>query len=151
MKSLGNTSLFFQVVHKSYKSITVDHYPHCLSWIKTPLETLRIYITNDLEENLNYNFKPKLAKLRNLLNIWKQITLTIKGKITIVNSVALSPLIYTSSMIQTPPDTLKEINDIIQNFIWEGKTAKIAQKTLINNIDNGGLKLHAISLLKLIH
>ncbi len=44
-------------------------------------------------------------------------------------------------MIETPPEALQEINDIIQNFIWEGKTAKIAQKTLINNIDNGGLKL----------
>ncbi len=31
-------------------------------------------------------------------------------------------------MIETPPEVLKEINDIIQKFIWEGKTAKIAQK-----------------------
>ncbi len=44
-------------------------------------------------------------------------------------------------MIETPLEVLKEINDIIQNFIWEGKTTKIAQKTLTNNIDNGGLKL----------
>ncbi len=44
-------------------------------------------------------------------------------------------------MIETPPDALKEIKDIIQNFIWEGKTAKIAQNTLVKNIDEGGLKL----------
>ncbi len=44
-------------------------------------------------------------------------------------------------MIQTPPRALKEINNIIQNFIWEGKTAKIAQKTHVNNIHNEGLKL----------
>ncbi len=128
VKSLGNT-------------ITADHYLHGLSWIKTHLETLGIYITNDLEENLNYNFKPKLAKLRNLLNILKQRSITIKGKITIFNSLALSPLICTSSMIETLPEALKEINYIIQNFTWEGKTDKIPQKTLINNIDNGGLKL----------
>ncbi len=128
VKSLGNT-------------ITADHYLHGLSWIKTPLETLKIYITNNPTENLNYNFKPKLTKLRNLLNIWKQRTLTIKEKITIVNSLALSPLIYISIMIETPPEALKEIKDIIQNFIWERKTTKISQKTLINNIDNEGLKL----------
>ncbi len=58
VKSLGNT-------------ITADDYPHGLPWIKKPLETLGIYVTNNLEENFNYNFKPKLAKLRNLLNIWK--------------------------------------------------------------------------------
>ncbi len=48
---------------------------------------------------------------------------------------------YTSSIIKTPPEALKEINDIIQNFIWEGKTTKIAQHTLIKNIDEGGMKL----------
>ncbi len=85
------------------KPITADHYPHGLYWLKTPLETRRIYITNNHEDNLNYNYKPKIARLRNLLNIWKQRKLSIKGKTTIV---ALSPLIYTSSMMETPPEAL---------------------------------------------
>ncbi len=50
-----------------------------------------VHITNNEEENLKYNFKPKIATLKNLPNIWKQQTLTIKGKITIVNTFALSP------------------------------------------------------------
>ncbi len=65
----------------------------------------------------------------------------MKGKMTIVNTIALSPLIYTSSLIDTPMEVLKEINDIIQNMIWEGKTAKISQNTLIKNINQGWLKL----------
>ncbi len=36
---------------------------------------------------------------------------------------------------------LKELYDIIQNFICEGKTAKIAQNTLIKNFNESGLKL----------
>ncbi len=32
---------------------------------KKPLETLGIPITNNCEENLNYNLKPKIATLRN--------------------------------------------------------------------------------------
>ncbi len=112
------------------KALTSDHYPHKLSWIKTPLETLGIFITNNPEENLKYNCKPKLSILRNTLNIWKHRTLSIKGKITIVNTLALSPLIYTSPLIETPPEILKETNDMIQNFTWEGKTSKIAQNIL---------------------
>ncbi len=46
------------------KPITADHHPHGLSWIKTRLETLGIYITNNHEDNLNYNYKPKIARLR---------------------------------------------------------------------------------------
>ncbi len=38
-------------------------------------------------------------------------------------------------------EALKEINDIIQNVIWEGKTSKSSQNTLIKNINEGGLKL----------
>ncbi len=33
-------------------------------------------------------------------------------------------------MIETPLEAIKQINDIIQNFIWEGKTAKSAQNIL---------------------
>ncbi len=42
-------------------------------------------------------------------------------------------------MIETPPEALKEISDIIKHFIWEGKTAQIAQNTLIKNINEDGL------------
>ncbi len=122
-------------------TLTLDHYPHGLSWIKTPLETLGIYISNNSLENFNYNFKPKIATLCNTLNIWKQRTLSIKGKITIINTLALSPLIYTSSLIYTPKEALKEINNIIQTFICEAKTAQMSQNTLIKNINEGGLKL----------
>ncbi len=100
-----------------------------------------IHITNNLDKSFNYSFKPKIATFKNLLQIWKQHTLTIKGKITIVNTLALSRLIYVSSLIDTPPEALKETNVIIQNFIWEGKTPKFAQNTLIKNIEQGGLKL----------
>ncbi len=98
--------------HHGYSN-TSYYYSHGLSWIKSPLETLGVHITNNEEENLKYNFKPKIATFKNLLNIWKQRTLTIKGKITIVNTLALSPFIYVSSLIETPPGTIREINDII--------------------------------------
>lgn len=49
-------------------------------------------------------------------------------------------------MIETTSETLKEINDIIQNFIWEGKTVKIAQNTLIKNIDEGGIVSFDVTL-----
>ncbi len=47
---------------------------------------------------------------------------------------ALSPLIYTLSLIKTLPEILMK-HDIIQKFIWEGKTANIAQNTLIKYIE----------------
>ncbi len=65
-----------------------------------------------------------------------------KGKVPPTNTVeALAPLIYVSSVINTPVKAIKEINNIIQNFMWDCSTSKIAQKTLIQSISKGGLKL----------
>ncbi len=123
------------------KIINPDHFPHGLSWIKIPLETLGIFINNDAEENLNLNFKPRIVNLTNLLNVWKQRYLSLKGQITIINTLALAPLIYLSITIDTPDKAIAQVNYRIQNFLWDGKTSKIAQTTLIQSIEHGGLKL----------
>ncbi len=57
-----------------------NHFPHGLSWMKTWLETFgyQVIISSDAKENLNLNFKPMIAKLTNLLNMWKQRNLSLK-------------------------------------------------------------------------
>ncbi len=118
-----------------------DYFPHGLSWIKTPIYTLGIHIVESEEDNYILNFKQKINNLKTILNIWKQRNLSIKGKITIINSLALSPLIYISSVTHTPQKAIKEINNLIQNFLWNNSTTKISQTTLIQQINKGGLKL----------
>ena len=73
--------------------------------------------------------------------MWKQRNLSLKGKIIIINTLALAPLIYISSIVDTPEKAIIEINNIIQNYLWNGTTSKISQKTLIQDITQGGLKL----------
>ncbi len=118
-----------------------DYYPHGLSWIKKPIETLGVIFTGTDTENYNYNFAQRIKNLNTTLDIWSQRNLSIKGKITILNNLALSPLIYISSVIHTPQRAIDEVNKLIANFIWSGKNAKISRKTLSQSIDNGGLKL----------
>ncbi len=74
---------------------------------KNPVEMLRIHITNNSDENLNYNFKPNIATLKNHLAIWKQKSLSLKGKITIINNLALAPLKYCASLIDVPEHAMK--------------------------------------------
>jgi hypothetical protein len=118
-----------------------DYFPHCLSWIKNPIETLGIVFTETIEQNYISNFQQKKSILQTTLNIWKQRHLSLKGKITILNNLALSPLIYVSSVITTPIRVYKEIDTIIQDFIWDSKISKLSKNTLTQQIHNGGLKL----------
>ncbi len=46
-----------------------------------------------------------------------------------------------SSVVNTPVKAIEEINNIIQNFIWDGSTSKLSQKNFIQQIDKGGLTL----------
>ncbi len=69
--------------------MSCNHFPHGLSWIKTHLETLGITITDNLEANFKYNFQQRILNLKVILNIWKQRKLSLKGKITILNNLAL--------------------------------------------------------------
>ncbi len=78
-----------------------------------------------------YNFQQRIFTLKATLNIWKQWKVSLKGKITVLNNLALAPIIY-----------VLKINNLIQNFIWDGSTSTMAQKTLIQQMNKGGLKLY---------
>ncbi len=71
-----------------------DYFPHSLSWIKTLVETLGISIVNNSDMNYKLNLQQRNVTLKSTLNIWKQRNLSIKGKITISNTLALAHLIY---------------------------------------------------------
>ncbi len=118
-----------------------DYFPHGLSWIKEPVESLGIVYTQTESENYIYNFKPRIKTLENTLCVWKQRNLSLKGKVTVVNTLALAPLIYVSSVVDTPQRAIKEIENIVTDFIWNGGSSKIAKHVLIQRIEKGGLKL----------
>ncbi len=117
----------------------IDSTKKLRSWTR-PLETLGIVIT-DNTDNYKHNFQQKIQTLKTILNIWKQRNLSLIGKTIVLDNLTLAPLIYVSSVVDTPQQAIHEINNIIQNFIWNGSTSKLAQQTIIQPIENGGLKL----------
>ncbi len=52
----------------------------------------------------------------------------------------MSSLIYGSSVIDTPDIVIKEVDNIITEFLWKEKMHKIAKNFIIQNIGDGGLK-----------
>ncbi len=49
-------------------------------------------------------------------------------------------MIYASGIVIIPNKAISIIYNLIQNFICDSTTSQIYQKTLIQQIDNGGLK-----------
>ena len=64
------------------------------------------------------------------------------GKIVVIKSYALPKLIYPLTSLPNPPkETIKRIEKMMYNFIWDGKPDKIKREILTSDYDKGGLRM----------
>ena len=76
--------------------------PLGVKW-QTCVKFLGIHITYDIKLSVEKNFKQRLKKIKNMINLWKVRGLSIHGKLTIIKAFLLSKMIYPSSVLTTPP------------------------------------------------
>ena len=67
-------------------------------------------------------------------------SLTIKGKMTIFKTLALSKVLYLSFLTVVPNYIIDELIKIQTNFTWKNTPAKIKHKTLIIDHKQGSAK-----------
>lgn len=94
-----------------------------------------------IQDSYLLNFKPQLQRIKSICDSWALRTVSIKGKVTIVNSLLISLLHYPSSSIFTPPQVYGEYKKIVTHFLWNGKKPKVAYDTLTLPVSSGGLNL----------
>ena len=111
---------------------------------KNPVKILGIWICKSYDLMLKTNFEERINKLKSLLNMWSQRQLSIKGKIQIIKVKALPLLIYVCNFLYVPTNILKEIENILYNFVWN-KKHHVKKSTLIQKIGSGGLNMPDIS------
>jgi len=78
---------------------------------KTCVKCLGIFITYDAKIPVEKNFKQRLKKIVNLINLWKSRGLSsfIHGKVNIIKAILLPKMIYPSSFLSTPATVKKGI------------------------------------------
>ena len=81
-------------------------------------------------------------RLEKLLDSRSWRLLSIISKIQVIKSLAVSKFVLLLTTLPSPNDPfLKELETLFFSFIWGGKCDKIARKTIINDIEDGGLKM----------
>ncbi len=73
--------------------------------------------------------------------IWKLRTLSLKGKVLILNVLMVSNLWYVSYVTAIPMWVKKRLKHFIFIFLWNGKPPRIAYNTLIGEAGKGGMGL----------
>ena len=63
------------------------------------------------------------------------------GKNLYHQTLAISKLVYNTSVLTTPPNFTSEVNDICFKFIWNFKSDKVKRNTLIGPLEKGGLNM----------
>ena len=92
------------------------------------------------------NFESIRKSIRDILNMWKWSGLTLLGRIQIVKSFIIPKVLSKVELIAVTEDLIEDINGLIYCFIWKGSD-KIKCAALINDIEDGGLKILDIQLM----
>jgi len=93
-----------------------ENEPLGVKW-KTCVKFLGIFITHDVQILVEKNFKQRLKKIGNAINLWKSRGLSIHGKVNIIKAILLPKLIYPSMVISTPSEVIKEFSSLVFHFL----------------------------------
>ena len=110
------------------------------AWSNKDINVLGVTIAHENIVEKNYKDMPK--KVKDILDAWYNRGLTLMGKIQVVNTLIASQFVYKMMVLPVmPQNIIKNIENIIRNFIWNGKKAKISFNILQNSKEDGGLNL----------
>ena len=97
-----------------------DRYMQGFKFSKDKIKLLGITITKDQSVSEEYNFRPRLKAMETILKQWSRRKLSLKGKITVINALAISLIVYPTTVLDTPANILHEINSILYTFFVGG-------------------------------
>jgi len=112
-----------------------------LKWTENEFRYLGIWFHKDNLTKEYLNYRHRMEKIKNLLRMWLVRDLSLKGKVTVLKSLIVSMLIYPFSNIQTPEWVINECNTLFFKFLWNGKPDKVKRNIIIQQIQDGGLKM----------
>lgn len=90
---------------------------------QSSIKYLAIIIVPDFNELVRINTMPLLQNIRQLLDKWKFLKLTLWGKINAVKMTIIPKVNYFLMILQInlPKTFFKQYNDLIRDFLWGKK------------------------------
>ena len=113
-----------------------------LFWSPKPIRILGVMIFPDWKIMHKANFDDLLQRVDTILSSWLHRSLTLVGKIVVVNNLVNSLFVHKLLALPSPSDQFfRDYKARIVKFLWGDKRPKIAYAKLIQDYDRLGLKL----------
>ena len=126
---------------QKYNGKTFNH-RYKLDWTQNDFTLLGIKFSCNLHRMTEINFKDKITQLEKELKQWSKRILTPFGRITVLKTLIISKLNHLFIALPTPSEvTINKLNKTFFHFIWQSKVDKIKRDILIQEYEDGGLKM----------
>ena len=104
----------------------IIHFKHKkFQWSSTEANSLGMTFTTNKDLTFQENLESKIKHFESCLKQWQHRKLTLMGKVTVIKNYALPKLMYVLTSLQNPSkQTIKRIEKLMYEFIWDGKPEK---------------------------
>ena len=115
-----------------------------VTWSNEDISVLGVTIAH--QDILEKNYSSIVKKAENKLKSWVNRGLSLLGKVQVVNTLVASLFVYKMLVLPSIPQCIsRNVDNIIRDFLWNGKKSKIAFSILQNPKDQGGLNLVSLT------
>ena len=111
----------------------------CVNLNHETVKILGVYFSYNKNLEQDKNSPEHIVKKGNILKLPRMKQLTLDGRITVFEYLAVFKFIYLLLITKLYDNTI-DLNKIQKNFSWRGKKAKIKHSTLCNGYEKEGLK-----------
>ena len=112
-----------------------------VAWTSDYINVLGVKVSYN-EETVWENYTEILTKVSDITQMWQNRRLSLMGKVIIINTLIASLFVYKMMvLLDILEDIHKRIDKLIQQFLWNNRSPKIALKLLKLDKKVGGLRL----------
>lgn len=112
--------------------------PLGLSWVNKMKILGIVFGTVNVDHD---NWDPRVSKLEKCVSRWQSRSLSLIGRVLVLNILGLSKLLFVSSVLSPPRWVFDRVKKIIWPFLWGSRVETVARKSLICSVADGGLGL----------
>ena len=106
------------------------------------IKVLGIDVCTDQEHTTEINFSKVVEKSKSILNKWHHRNLSLLGKINVINTLIASLFVYKMMVLpEIPKKVVDKMEQIMSDYLWDKKRAKISMRKLQTSKQIGGANL----------
>lgn len=127
---------------KKFSKDVFHHSRWKLTWNNTTFDLLGIKFSVNLQEMPELNYKSKFLEIEQTIKQWKSRKLTPIGRIVVIKTLIVPKMNHLILTLPNPDhELIQKLDKALFNYLWGSDIHKIKKNTIIQDYNQGGLKM----------